>query len=319
MAQSKYRGASYTGKHLVGADFVGADLSDADFSDANLRGADFTGAQLRGAKFRRASFGISRWWLVAFTSASLVVAGVAGAAVSRAWQTMWQGVNSDDSGQFALAILSLSIFVLFVGITLFRGLGNSIHLVFAIVLATTLVITGTALALGVFDGGIFFMALMVTLLIVSFAAGVVARVAAGSFGLIAFVITSFAAGVLAWLNGGGLFVALSLLLTIFIARRALSGDARDGWLRRLSLEVVGARGTRFANTDLTNADLRNAHLGITDFRGASLEGAKFDGATFTSGALFDLSAHPERDGKGTHPDSGPQQGERHHCGDERRS
>ena len=318
MAQSRHRGTSYTGKHLGGADFIGADLRDADFSDADLHGADFTGAQLRGATFMRASFGISRWWLVAFMSASLVVAGVAGAAVSRAWQAMWQGVNSDDSGQFALAILSLSIFVLFVGITLFRGLGNSIHLVFAIVLATTLVITGTALALGVFDGGFFFMALMVTLLIVSFAAGVVARVAAGSFGLIAFVITSFAAGVLAWLNGGGLFVALSLLLTIFIARRALSGDARDGWLRRLSLEVVGARGTRFANADLTNADLRNAHLGITDFRGASLEGAKFDGATFTSGTLFDLSAHPERHGKGLTQAAGPQ-GERHHYGDERGS
>ncbi|MCH7617281.1 MAG: pentapeptide repeat-containing protein [Chloroflexi bacterium] len=175
---------------------------------------------------------------------------------------------------------------------------------FAIVLATTLVITGTALALGDFDGGFFFMALMVTLLIVSFAAGVVARVAAGSFGLIAFVITSFAAGVLAWLNGGGLFVALSLLLTIFIARRALSGDARDGWLRRLTVEVVGARGTRFKNADLTNADLRDAHLGIVDFRGASLDGAKFDGATFGSGALFDPSAHPERHGKGPHPDGG---------------
>ena len=304
MKKPRHGEIPYTREHLEGADFAGADLSDADFSDADLRGADFTGAKLIGATFRRASFGISRWRLVAFMSASLVVAGVAGAAVSRAWQAVWQGVNSDDSGQFALAILSLSIFGFFVGITLFRGLGNSIHLVFAIVLATTLVITGTALALGVFDGGFFFMALMVTLLIVSFAAGVVARVAAGSFGLIAFVITSFAAGVLAWLNGGGLFVALSLLLTIFIARRALSGDARDGWLRRLTVEVVGARGTRFKNADLTNADLRDAHLGIVDFRGASLDGAKFDGATFGSGALFDPSAHPERHGKGPHPDGG---------------
>jgi hypothetical protein len=303
MTGSRHREGSYTREHLEGADFAGADLSEADFSDADLRGASFTGAQLRGASFRRASFGISRWWVVAFISASLVVGGVAGATISRAWQTMLQGANSDDSGQLALAALTLSIFVLFVGITLFRGLGNSIHLVFAIVLATTLVITGTALALGVFDGGFFFMALMVTFLIVSFAAGVVARVAAGAFGLVAFVITSFTAGVLAWLNGGGLFVALSLLLTIFIARRALSGDIRDGWVRRLSVEVVGARGTRFANADLTNADLRDAHLGIVDFRGASLDGARFDGATFRSGALFDLSAHPKRDGRDTSQDS----------------
>ena len=34
--------------------------------------------------------------------------------------------------------------------------------------------------------------------------------------------------------------------------------ARDGWIRRISIEVVGTRGTRFRNADLTNADLRDA-------------------------------------------------------------
>jgi hypothetical protein len=319
MTGSRHREGSYTREHLEGADFAGADLSDADFSDADFRGTDFTGARLRGATFRRSSFGVSRRWLLAFMSSCLVIGGVAGAGVSLAGQAMWEGANSDDSGQLAFTILTLSIFVLFVGITLFRGLGTAIHLVFAIVIATTLVITGGALALGVFDGQVFLMDLMVTLLVVSFVAGAAARIAAGAFGLITFVITSFAAALLAGLNGGSLFVVFSLLLTTFIARRALSGDARDGWIRRLSVEIVGARGTRFANADLTNADLRNAYLGIVDFRGASLSGAMFDGATITSGALFDLSSHPNRDGKGTHPDSGPQQGERHHCCDERGS
>jgi uncharacterized protein YjbI with pentapeptide repeats len=140
-------------KKLESVNYVGDDLLGADFSDTDLRAADFTDACLIGAKFRRSTFGLSRLSLVAFVVVSLAIAGLAATAVSAGAEAMRDGVRGSDSDQF-VAVLSLAIFIGFVGVTVFRGLGTGIYMA----VVTHLGIAdfrGASLGGAMFDGATF--------------------------------------------------------------------------------------------------------------------------------------------------------------------
>lgn len=291
MDESKPSEGPYAGKRLEGAHFTGADLRGADFAGADLRGADFRGARLNDAIFRRASFGMSRLWVAVFVASSLAIGGFAGAVGARIGQSM---STQATNGELVAPAFVFAMFLTFILLTLILGLSAAVRIGLAVLVTTTLLVTIGTLGAGAFEPRVFLVPLMLAVLMMSFVAGAVARVAAGSFGIIAFVVISLVAASIAWLNGGGLFLSASLLVSVFLARRALGGDVRDRWIRRLSVEVVGTRGTCFADADLTNADFDGAYLGVSDFRGAVLAGTMFENAKVTSGALFDPSVHPRR-------------------------
>ena len=62
----------------------------------------------------------------------------------------------------------------------------------------------------------------------------------------------------------------AILVSAYIARRALTGDPRDAWMRSVAIAFSTIGGTSFRNADLSHATFTQATLKSTDLRNAIL-------------------------------------------------
>ena len=68
----------------------------------------------------------------------------------------------------------------------------------------------------------------------------------------------------------GFLSGLLMLVSGYIARRALSADARDSLIYKISMALAAIGGTSFYRADLTDTDFSGSLLKSTDFRNANL-------------------------------------------------
>ena len=114
------------------------------------------------------------------------------------------------------------------------------------------------------------------LLTASMIAGGIARVVGGTFSSWAIVVVGLTGGYAAGQAGGGIAAIVVSLLLVVLAKRTLLADRRDRFARRIVHRLVGRRGTRFIDADLTDADFSRTSLAQADLTGATLVGARLD-------------------------------------------
>ena len=81
----------------------------------------------------------------------------------------------------------------------------------------------------------------------------------------------------------------SLVVSLFLARRALAGDIRFVLVHRLIIDLLTSGGTHFRGANLTGADFSHALLEHTDLREATLDGVRWVAATGLQQARTEVS------------------------------
>lgn len=268
---------SFRGQRLDGADFTGQELEGADFSGTDVRGAKFDGANLRSASFRDASLGVRSAIGVALLGLALAVAILAGALIGWSLEDVGSRVTADEADEIAEGGSLVLLLVVLVGLILWKGFSTAIRLV--------IVVWVVLLAINIIAN--FFLeevewvraaraTLLLAVLVAAITAGILGRVVGGVFGSWSVAIVAVLGGLASGrAHGGfaGIVVAVSLVI---ISKRALRGDPRDIYLRRVAHRLTQRWGTSFVDTDLTGVDFNGADASRTDLRGATLDGVRWD-------------------------------------------
>jgi hypothetical protein len=264
---------NFCSANLRGANFKGQDLSGANFSGADIRSANFTNATLRDANFTGAQGGLQRRWVAVQICLVALLAGLSGFmhGLGGTLAAFW---FSDGSiwGSIAGCIYVLLMAVVFVAIAKqglsFRSLGSV-----AIAIAVTVAVSGAfALTSTVMFARAFAVtaAFMVTITFIAVLAGIVTAVLAGimtgaaiavgaSIAAVAFATVGSATGTFS-LIGAVASVVVTLLLSLYMTRQILRGDAKFAMARRFGLKLSTLGGTSFRGADLTRATFDPALL-----------------------------------------------------------
>ncbi|AVH68496.1 pentapeptide repeat-containing protein [Nostoc sp. 'Peltigera membranacea cyanobiont' N6] len=294
-------GRSFKGQKLEGANFSYADIKSADFTDANLRGANFSHATA-GLQKRWAIFLVCISWLLSgflgffLVSTGALIAFIFNSSRPENLVTGWtvliviivvflvilrEGLNSAlavavpvtgtlvviaavavpvvfagyGAGAIAIAgsgILAVPVAFAFAGVVTVAGSG-----VFAVPVA---VAVAFAVAVTVAGSRVFAVAVAFAFAVT----GVVAFVVGTS--AFAFAVT----GVVAFVVGTSAFAVAGILLSAFIAWRAIRGDEKYTPIRNIAVNLAATGGTSFHGADLTDADFTQATLKSTDLRNTIL-------------------------------------------------
>jgi uncharacterized protein YjbI with pentapeptide repeats len=285
--------------------FRGEDLSGLDLRGADLRGADFRGANLRGACLAGCQLGSTFRWQVARQTICIFI-GLLSAALSTMVAFLVKPLFYTEDMTIDLRLLGGAIPPAVILMVAWRGFRFAVTTVTIALLAVVAAFVVFALASTATDINIdgtpaFFGTASSIVSSASIAFSVVAIIGAGA-NVTCFAVTFSATVTIATIFALGLthdddavrtfpfvFASIGLpILSLFMHRRALSGDPRDAWLRIFALWLSGLGGTRFAGADLSDADLsltyaagadlRRAHLVHTIFRHArDLHLARFHG------------------------------------------
>ncbi|MEH1911520.1 MAG: pentapeptide repeat-containing protein [Nostoc sp.] len=275
----------FSGQNLRGRNFKGRqDLAGANFSYADIRGANFTNANLTGANFSYAKAGLQRRWAIFLVLVSWVLSGFSGLTwvvngyiVSKIFDPY---TLDHKIGRCTILIVLIPFSLVTVGLGVVSGLGA---LALALALALAFIVVGsftgvfyeaftdafTGVSSGAFAGGAAF--LLAGALVVAFAlAGVLSLVLSAAFALALTVALAFVGAGAGAGAGAAAVAAAGMLLSIYIAWRAMKGDEKHSLVRNIAIAFAAIGGTSFRGADLTNADFTQATLKSTDLRNTIL-------------------------------------------------
>ena len=276
---------------LQGRDFKGKDLTGKDFSHADIRGANFTGANLTGVNFSHAIAGLQPRWEAGLVIASLFLSLLSGIL----------------AGFIGMLVVTLSLSQLTKSVTIVPGLFVliSLAILFVVIIRQGLGAGGVA---GAGAGGVAAagaggaiaagageetwaataavtvagaIAVAVVGVVAVAVAGAVAGAAAGEeaeagAGAVAVAGVAASAAVFKWSGAGAVAVAGAVVgLGIYVTWRALAGDEKYAFVRRVALFFAAIGGTSFQGAYLTNADFTQATLRCTNFLEARLTRTRF--------------------------------------------
>jgi hypothetical protein len=249
-------GSDFHGQDLRGRSFDGENLDGADFRETDLRGVDFSSASLVEANFTDARLGVTTSTAVLILIGALVIALASGVAVGFIAESTRQRATSSDWRDVLAAILIGGAAILFFVVALLKGVSMAFRVFVVMVIVIVIVDFGVVFVIA---GEIryrnavpviWLLVMVVPVLI----AGMLGRMVGGSFGAWTIGIISVFAGLAAGrAHGGVAAVAVSVIL-VFLSKRTLLGDARDGPLRYIGHRIASYGGTRFTGADLTRAD-----------------------------------------------------------------
>src|SRR6476661_5859240 len=238
----------FSGENLRGHNFKGQNLTGAKFIGADIRGANFTNAILREADFTRAQAGLQDRWTIFLVIISLSLSLISGFMSGYFSVLVAVFLAPGIIEQYTILPVDVVWIVLamFFIATISQGIGAA-----ALALAGA---AALALAVAVAVGG----------------AGAVAKAVAGAAAMAAAVAGAVVAvGAGAGAGAGAVAVAVPAL-GIYIAWRALAGDEKHAFVRKIAIAFAATGGTSFRNADLTDANFTEATLKSTDFRTANL-------------------------------------------------
>ena len=289
----KYRAGhrEFQGVNLRGQSFKGQDLSGADFSEADIRSTNFTDATLIGANFSGAKCGLQRHWATFLVILSWLLAGISGyvSILPAALISLIFYYPNKIPGFISLIVVSL-----FLIISIIQGIGSAsvvVAFVFAFVMAVVIIVPGgrevgssfLLPGIGVVAGPV-----LGTVAVAILETRAVKRlVPIVGIGAVTGAFASLGIGVLTEtfsnLERGDFVIAATgavavVLISLFLARRALRGDERDAWVRFFAIAFAATGGTNFQDANLTDANFTGARLKSTDLRKATLTRVRWYGA-----------------------------------------
>ena len=267
----------YHGQDLRGKSFEGASLDGANFDGADLRGANFADASLVGARLTNASLGTRPIAAILILVGSLAISIAAGIAVGLLARETREEFASSDWRDMLASFLMAVVVVVFLGVLVFRGVSTALRSFVAVIVAVIVVdFTVVFIAAGEirFVNSLPLIGLLV-LLLPAVIAGILGRMVGGTFGVVAMAIIAVIGGLAAGSAHGGLAAVAVSLILVFVSKRAMKGDGRDGPLRFIGHRIATHRGTRFDRADLTMADFTGTKLRHSDMASASLDGTIF--------------------------------------------
>lgn len=277
-----------------GHSFKGQDLTGANFARANIQGADFTNTVLIEANFSHAQAGLQRFWLLALTAITAILATLTGLILGYggafpSFVNHLLAENSNSVGKESLLLFGFLVLVTFFSILIYRGIGAALGVFIVSIAATTAVIS----FVGAGDSALIAAAVVQAVIV----AIVVAGIFIGALTLTAAVVINktllpalvgicalagTVCGVLEGIKGtadgnrvanlamSGILAAVLLALSIYIAYRVIGGDKKYAVIHTLAINLCAIGGTSFRNANLTDADFSQASLIHTDFRKANL-------------------------------------------------
>lgn len=285
--------------NLRGQSFKGKNLSGADFSGTDIRGTNFTNANLKEAKFIGAEAGLQHRWAISPVIILLflsVVLGFFPAIASSSVISLFLPLNLQEF-DLTPAVLVLIVLTIFFITTICQGIEVGIGAGIGAVAGTMAI--SVALVWAGAKSGVLAVAVAGTGALAGAVAGTVkvaivvavARAVALKWAVLVALIDVIMAGVwsaissrvaVTWAGtvvtavGRGWAVMAMVVaetvtvLGIYIAWRALVGDEKHAFIRKIALSLAATKGTSFRNADLTDSDFTRATLKNTDFRKATL-------------------------------------------------
>ncbi|GGA54696.1 pentapeptide repeat-containing protein [Okeania sp. KiyG1] len=265
------------------------------YSHKKIQGKDFSRNILVGGNFRYAQAGLKISWLLVLGIILLFLAMLGGFICAYAGAFIASILIFDKQPWIALLFLAVFALVLFLGfifITIFRGIGKALWL-FGLIILTSITIfialPGTTYArtnalllaffIGVNISGVLLEAIAIAVMRISFPNRMLVL-------LIQFVtLTAAILGIIAGSGGKRLIespafvtilvivipATISLLtLSIFIGWRAVVGDRKYALVRNIAIVLCNYGGTSFYEANLTDANFSGASLKNTDLRKAIL-------------------------------------------------
>ena len=280
----------YSGQNLRGRNFRGKNLEFANFSGADIRSADFSGANLKGANFSHAKAGLQKRWATLLLLVSWFISGCSGAfsgSTALAISPIFD--SSNLSNQFHGWLILIP--VIFVNVfMLYKGLNSAVAV--AVAYAVAVVYVG-AISYTLTEAIVGAAAIVIAVAIAGPVAGTIAGVVgiamaetiilnfASNVGInkveeggSAKVLTELIAGETAGVTAGGAVVLIlgvaGVLLSVYIAWRAMKKDEKYSSIRNMAIAFAAYGGTSFRSAILTDTDFTSATLKSTDFRNATL-------------------------------------------------
>src|SRR5688572_26871572 len=267
----------YSHQNLQKSSFENGDLRYANFSGSDLRGANFSGANLTGADLTKIKTGIPTIETIWIFIAALLVSLLSGYMAFLTGATVHAMLASKVNEIRAAGIISSVMIILFIALSLWKGVGNAFIRLIVPVSLFALVIGIVSYASG-FGNGSAMLQLITSLLlvVVMFAVGTTARAAAGSLSNILFLIVALSGGIFGRNIGGGIGTVIMALACMQISKRALSGAKGFEALRKVAFYFTRKFGTSFHHAKLVAANLSNSKLRSTDFSGADTTLTQWD-------------------------------------------
>ncbi len=281
---------NFQNANLRGQNFKGQDLSGADFSNADIRSANFSQANLTGANFTGAKAGLQKRWVILQLLIAIPLSAAMDFVAVIFPATFTAGFLTPSSiEEFTIFPGLLSLFTIAVVFFAIARQGCTTRALMTIALAVTLAgALALAVTLAVAGAGAgpvavaaaVALALAVTLAVALAGAAALAAALAGTgagAGPVAGAVTAgaVALAVTGAVTAGAVAVAVALalailLLSFYVAWRALKGDEKFALVRTFSVAFGALGGTLFYQADLTRANFSNATLKSTNFREADL-------------------------------------------------
>lgn len=270
----------YRNQNLQGKSFKGQDLSHADFSGSDLRGADFSHANLKNANFKGVKTGIQKHHAILVFLFAIVISLLSGYIAMLTGDTIHSQIRSEDPNEVIVGYITLGYFVIFIGMSIWKGLFKTIRRVLLTMIILTAILGFLAFVTG-FGTGIGALKSLLALILIGlmFVAGTISRAVAGTFASgILFVLVAMAGAMFGKSLGGGYGTVVAALACAVISKRAIIQKFRHSKVKNIALFIGTYFGTSFKKSDLTNADFSGADLKNTDFSDSNRQGVSWDNA-----------------------------------------
>ena len=276
----------YSGQNLRGRSFKGQNLEGANFSYADIRGTNFAEANLKGVNFTGAKAGLQKRWTLLLVLVSWLLSAISGFLYLINTILITDIFDpSQSAGNPFIGSVTLIVTIIVYIIIIRRGISVNLAFAFAFVLVFAFAF---AFAFGGVEGGAgepAFAGVGATGFAAAgaFSAAFAFAFAAAGAGTFAFAAAlafapagAFAAAVAgnfpfaAAFAFAGVFVAAGVVVSAYIAWRAMKGDEKYALARNAAVAFAAIGGTSFRGADLTDANFTQARLKSTDLRDARL-------------------------------------------------
>jgi hypothetical protein len=267
---------TYIQQNLQKASFKNEDLTNANFAHSDLRGADFSGANLTGADFTDVKIGIRPMVTVVLFIAAFVISAFSGYVAMLAGNSVQRMLGSPEGTVRAAGIVSVVATLLFIIYSYIKGVGTGIRHIIIPTAALVIAVGIVPYLAGWSSGeGMLYLVISLSLVVVMFIVGTLARAVAGTMSSILFLIVALSGGLFAKSVGGGIGTALMAISCAMISKRALSGAKGFELLRKMISYITAKFGTSFRHAELANANFSHLNVHNADFTDADVARANW--------------------------------------------
>ena len=311
---------TFSNQNLQGRSFKDQDLTECDFSNSDIRSADFTNAILYKANFSNVRAGQQLRWFLCSLVILFILSAVVGLIIG--WgsgivgyfmfvpdSSYQEGFQEGELSNLPIiaAIILPPILFIFTNTLVKKGLNSSLGF-YLLIVASMLAVSAAIIP----DASSTILALILFLFILCFVSATVvnaiscssALFALGKVGAFTTVLINFMFVVFGVYEGASIdsldqyrskllalsigfaLSAYSIVLSLYVGRKANLEDERYSLIYKLSVHFSSVGGTKFCSANCTDANFSDSLLRSVDLRQANLKRTRFHGAQKLSQSLL---------------------------------